>query len=79
LNKKVNPSTPQRLSDLMGALYGGRGNDYDELQYWRNQNSDAVAVNAKDSDAITKYAKGKGTVGSRADQLERDFYHKNAF
>jgi hypothetical protein len=66
-----------RLSDLQSALYGGRGNKYDELQYWRHQNSDAVGVNAKDTDALTKFATGKSVVGKRADQLERDLYHKN--
>ena len=66
-----------RMSDLMGALYGGRGNRYDELQYWRHANTDAQGVNDKDMDAVTKFATGKSVVGSRADQLERDLYHKN--
>jgi hypothetical protein len=78
LAKKTGLSlTQNRLSDLMSALYGNRGNAYDELQYWRHQNSDAVGVNNKDSDALTKFAKGKSVVGNRADQLERDLYQKN--
>lgn len=66
-----------RLSDLQGVLYGGRGNKYDELQYRRHINTDAEGVNNKDTDALTKYATGKSVVGSRADQLERDLYQKN--
>jgi hypothetical protein len=68
-----------RLSDLMSALYGGRGNSYDELQYLRNQDGDTTGVNDKGSDAWTKFAKGKSVVGNRADQLERDFYHKGNY
>jgi hypothetical protein len=79
LAKKTGLSlTQNRLSDLMSALYGHRGNAYDELQYWRNQNTDATGTNDKDSDAETKFATGKGVVGSRADQLDRDLWHKNS-
>jgi hypothetical protein len=78
LAKKTGLSlTTNRMSDLMSALYGGRGNKFDELQYWRKQNSDATGVDDKDSDALTKFATGKSVVGTRADQLERDLYHKN--
>jgi hypothetical protein len=78
LAKKTGSTNPvNRMSDLMGTLYGNRGNRYDELQYWRQQNSDAKGVNDKDEDAVTKFATGKSVVGSRADQLERDLWHKN--
>jgi hypothetical protein len=78
LAKKTGSTNPvNRMSDLMDALYGGRGGNYDELKYWRKINTDATAVNAKDSDAVTKFARGKSVVGSRADQLERDLWHKN--
>jgi hypothetical protein len=78
LAKKTGSTNPvNRLSDLMGTLYGGRGNSYDELQYLRNQDGDTTGVNDKGSDAWTKFAKGKSVVGNRADQLERDLWHKN--
>ena len=78
LAKKTRSTNPvNRMSDLMDALYGGRGGSYDELKYFRKINTDAATVNAKDSDAVTKFAGGKSVVGSRADQLERDLYHKN--
>ena len=69
-----------RESDLMGALFGGRGNKYDELQYMRNANTDAQGVNNKDSDALTKFTTGKGVTNvSRADQLEREFYQEKDY
>lgn len=70
---------PARMSDCADSVYGGRGGDYDELQYLRNQNTDTVAVNAKDSDAWNKFATGKGVVGSRPDQEEREFFFTKSF
>ena len=71
--------TSYRLSDHMRALYGGRGTKYDELVYLNGQNTDAATVNRKDSDAWTKFGKGNGATGSRADQIERDFYKEGTY
>lgn len=43
--------TSRYASDHRATVFGNRGGKYDELQYLRNQNEDAVNVNAKLSDA----------------------------
>jgi len=69
-----------RLGDLSSVLFGNRGNDYDELQYLRNKNTDATAVNAKKGDAWIKFAPANGTAGNnRADQTEREFYQEGTY
>ena len=80
--EKMSAKTTQasyRLSDQMHALYGGRGSKYDELVYMNGQNDDAATVNRKDSDAWTKFGTGNGATGSRADQIERDFYQEGTY
>lgn len=71
--------TLNRRGDMQGTLYGGRGNDYDELQYLRHQNTDAQGVNNYHSDAWNKFATGRGVVGSRVDQEEREFFSDKTF
>lgn len=71
--------TSYRLSDQKNALYGGRGNDYAELVYLNGQNGDGATVNRKNSDAWTKFGTGNGASGSRADQIERDFYKEGTY
>lgn len=68
-----------RLSDQRNALYGGRGTNYDELVYLNGQNTDAATVNRKRSDAWTKFGIGNSATGSRADQIERDFFKEGTF
>lgn len=65
--------TSRYRSDHRVTVYGGRGGSYDKLQYLRRQNTDATAVNAKLSDAITKFGPANGAPGTRADQIQRDF------
>lgn len=62
-----------RISDQADVVFGGRGGHYDEIQYLRNQNTDAAGVNVKFSDAVTKFGPANGAVGTRADQIEHDF------
>ena len=69
-----------RLSDLMGTLFGGGGGLHDETKYLRKINTDAENVNTRNSDAWTKFATGKGVTGvSRSDQLQREFYKEKSF
>lgn len=64
-----------RTGDLAGIVFGGRGNDYDELQYLRHQNGDAVTVNRFISDGKVKFspANSSGSASNRADQQDHDF------
>lgn len=78
LAAKTSLTSPYR-SDHRVTVYGGRGGKYDELQYFRQQNTDTAAVNAKLSDAITKFGPANGAAGTRADQIERDFYQNGTF
>lgn len=68
-----------RISDQGNALFGGRGTDFDELVYLKGKNGDAAGVNSKRSDAWTKFGTGNGATGSRADQIERDFYIEGTY
>ncbi len=81
LKKKLGAAySTARLSDLMGALYGGRGNKADETNYLQNQNGDAAGVNRKDSDAWVTFANQHGvTAINRADQAEREFYLEGTY
>lgn len=72
-------STSYRLSDQRYALYGGRGSKYDELVYLRGQNGDAATVNQKPSDAWSKFAVANSSSGSRADEVEREFYKRGTY
>lgn len=74
-------TTSYRLSDQKVALYGGRGGHYDELQYLRNQNTDATAVNTKSSDAWVKFApaNSSGSSSNRYDQQYHDFSLNGAY
>ena len=65
-------TSPYR-SDHRVTVYGGRGGRYDELQYLRQQNTDAATVNAKVSDAWTKFGPANGAAGTRSDTIQHDF------
>ena len=71
--------TSNYRSDHRSTVYGNRGGKYDELQYFRQQNTDAATVNEKLSDAITKFGPVNGAPGTRADQIERDFMESGIY
>lgn len=73
------PLTENRESDLRRIVFGGRGMEYDELQYLRQQNGDADGVNDKLIDAWHKFATGQGVVSSRSEQEIDDFYEQKTF
>ena len=77
--KAGQPLTENRESDLRRIVFGGRGGEYDELQWLRNQNSDATGVNERLADAWRKYAIGQGVISSRPDQEKDDFYEQKDF
>jgi hypothetical protein len=65
--------TGNRLSDMSSQLFGARGNEYDELQYLRHQNTDAQAVNQKLSDAYVKMAPANGS-GSTSNRYDNQYH-----
>lgn len=78
LSVKTGLST-YRLSEQRRDLYGGRGCRYDELVYLRGQNTDALTVNTKHSDAWTKFCPANGAAGTRSDQIQRDFMQNGTY
>ena len=71
--------TSRYRSDHRVTVYGNRGGRYDELQYLRQQNTDAATVNTKLSDAWTKFGPANGAAGTRADQIQRYFMENGTY
>ena len=71
--------TSNYVSDHRQVLFGGR-TFYDQLQYFRNQNTDSIGVNDKLPDAFVKFGAANGADdSSRADQIEHNFYDYGAY